>query len=315
MKENFVNNVTVRGYIFSHSLQQRVTGPNAKQPNTPFIMGDLNVAVDEDGMNVIPVHFTYVTEFRKNGNSNSTYTDLLSIINGVDTYEKVGVDAVKVRINGDLEINDFYNRNGELVSAKRVRGGFLHFITPNETLNPCATFETDMLAMSSIDHEVENGEDYLELKGYVFNFRKDALPVSFSITSEAGRNFFESMNFSPSEPYFGKVWGNIINTTVVSSREVESEDVGFGQPVVTQTTRSFRTWQVDGANVGLELDDDTITLGDIKRLVQERETRLADLKAQTEARLNGNNQSAFPEAKTSKKGAGKSPTENKDYVF
>ena len=69
MKANarFINTEKIEGYVYStgsnfNQLSERVTGENSKNPGTKYIAGDLDVAVDDTGLNVITIHYTYVTE-------------------------------------------------------------------------------------------------------------------------------------------------------------------------------------------------------------------------------------------------------------
>ena len=59
-----LNQEKIVGYIYSfgdpngrNMLAEKVTGENSKNPGTKYIAGTINVAVDEEGLNVIPVSF------------------------------------------------------------------------------------------------------------------------------------------------------------------------------------------------------------------------------------------------------------------
>jgi len=280
MKSNWVNNTHVEGYIFSHSLQARITGDQSKNPGTPFIQGIINVATDNDGMNVVPVSFTYVTErYSRSGKENATYKVLQQILSGTqNTFEEVGTSALKVRIDGDVEINDFLGRDGNMVAAKRVRGSFCHLAND---VNFEASFETDMLIAETVMQEVEDGEDYMNVRGYAFNFRGDLLPVTYSINNPDGIKYFENCDISNNNPLLTRVWGNIISTTIETKNEVES---AFGGPQVNITTRTLRSWQIAGcAAEPYEFDDDsTITRDELKVKLAERDERVAAEKKRTE---------------------------------
>lgn len=278
--KQFINNCHVEGYIFSHNLQARVTGEQSKNPGTPFIQGSVNVVTDADGMNVVPVFFTYVTEYyAKSGKENATYKVLQQIINGQqNTYEEVGTSALKVRIDGDVEINDFLGRDGNMVAAKRVRGSFCHIIND---VNFGASFETDMLINETVMQEVEDGEDYLNLRGYVFNFRGDVLPVNYTINNQDGIKYFENCEIGNDNPLLTRVWGNIVSTTIETKNEVES---AFGGPQVNISTRTLRSWEVAGcAAEPYEWDtDETITMDELREKLAEREARVAAEKKRAE---------------------------------
>lgn len=285
--KKMVNNFSGRGYLFSTDrLEKRVS-----QKGVEYIGGTINIATDEDCLNVVPINFTYVTPTTKKGNVNSTYQLLESIINGeIKTYEAAGKDAARVRVDGDIEVNDWFNRDGEPTAIRRVRGSFVHLLNAGETFgNTPAHFEADMVIQSVTTMESADGSEYMKLDGFVFSYRGDILPISLSVSSEGGMQFFESQDISTSEPYFGKVWGDIKSTVVTSTAEQDASEVGFGAPTVQTSSRTLRTWEVSGANVNLGLDDSTITMEELKAALEKRTSDLAEVRARYEARNGGGN--------------------------
>ena len=53
-----VNKSHIEGYIYEHTLESKVSGPNSKNPGTEFISGNLSVATDEAILNIVTVHFS-----------------------------------------------------------------------------------------------------------------------------------------------------------------------------------------------------------------------------------------------------------------
>ena len=215
--------------------------------------------------------------------------------------EKNGKDAAPVvRIDGDIEVNDFMGRNGEMVEAKGVRGSFAHFANGqyrlNDDENKRNTFRADMLIAATIDQEPENADPYLQIRGYVFNFRNDLIPVTFSVHNKSGIEYFTKCDISNENPLFTKVWGNIISTTQKIETEVES---AFGAPQVDVTTRTLRAWEIEGCAVEpYEWDDDsTMTIAEFKELLDRREETKAEAKKRAEEyQASKSGQSGFPAA-------------------
>jgi hypothetical protein len=116
MRKN-INSEHIEGRIYQHDLSIRtVNNPSSQNNGKSYIAGTLEVAVDDAGLNVIPVHFTFVTEVNNSGNKNRTYEVLSKIINEERTWVKVGPeDAFKVKVDTALALNDFYTQNNELV--------------------------------------------------------------------------------------------------------------------------------------------------------------------------------------------------------
>jgi hypothetical protein len=318
--KQFENKVHLEGRIFSHTLQKRVTGEQSKNPGTEYIGGTLNIATDEAGINVVPVRFTYVTAvYSKSGKPNDTYNVLSQIIENDVTWEKNGKEAApQVRIDGDIEVNDFLGRNGEMVEAKGVRGSFVHFANGsfglNSDENKRNTFEADMLITATIPQEPEGGESYLNLRGYVFAYRNALVPVTFSIHIPAGITYFEKCDISNNNPLLTKVWGNIVSTTQEIKTEVES---AFGGSQVNVTTRTLRAWDVIGCAVEpYEWNDEaTITAAEFQNLLADREQVKAEAKRRAEERNNSASGSAGFPSSGSEAPKNSSPTAAMNFKF
>lgn len=281
-----VNRERVEGRVYEHNLNMKVTGETSKHPGTNYINGTLDIATDEDCLNIVTVNFTYVTETTSKGNKNETYSTLKNIIETGKTILQDGKDAATmVRIDTALGVNDFYtNRNGEeqLVSAKRNDGGFVHTESKLGDEQARNTFECDMLIngtrLVEADEERHIPADYLIVKGAVFNFRNAILPVEFVVKNPGGIKYFESLEASPNNMVFTKVWGKIESQTIVDKREEES---AFGEAAVKEYERKVREWVITGtAKEPYEMGDaqNGITIDEIKQMLADRETYLADIK-------------------------------------
>ena len=131
MKRNFVNQENVEGRVYEHDLTLKtVTNQQSENYGKEFISGSVSVATDEEGLNVLTVHYTYVTETTKQGKPNNTYTNLMRIMEG-KTWVADGRDAATmVRLTPSLALNDFYPQGQtELVSQPRHEGGFVSIIS------------------------------------------------------------------------------------------------------------------------------------------------------------------------------------------
>lgn len=285
-----VNRERVEGRVYEHNLNMKVTGETSKHPGTNYINGTLDIATDEDCLNIVTVNFTYVTETTSKGTKNDTYNTLKNIIESGKTILLDGKDAATmVRIDTALGVNDFYtNRNGEeqLVSAKRNDGGFVHTESKLGDETKRNFFECDMLIngtrLVEADEERHIPADYLIVKGAVFNFRNAILPVEFVVKNPGGIKYFESLEASPSNMVFTKVWGKIESQTIVDKREEES---AFGEAIVKEYDRKVREWVITGtAKEPYEMGDEQtgITVDEIKQMLADRETYLADIKKRNE---------------------------------
>ena len=288
--KKMVNNTHIEGALYQHDLALKVTGENSKNPGTEFFSGNIEIATDDAGINIVPVHFTYVTATTAKGSANATFNVLKNIIDGV--YKTVMTDgadnATMLRIDSAIGLNEFYtDRTGkeELVSVKRNEGGFVH-VTPTiaddeKTRN---TFECDII-ISNVIHvegdEEKGTTDKATVKGVIFNFRNDLMPVEFSVTNPKAMAYFEDLGASNSNPIFTKIKGRQISESIV--RRVEEESA-FGEPSIKEyksTKKDFViTWAM--AEPYVWDDDSTITARELTEALAAREIALAEMKRRSD---------------------------------
>ena len=286
MKKTMINQTHIEGVLYEHALEAKVSGDTSKNPGTPFIAGTISIATDDAMTNIVPIHFTYVTATFSSGKPNDTYTTLSNIVNGTfGTYMKDGADkAVKLRIDSAIGLNEFYtDRNGkeELVSAKRNEGGFVHKIDAlDEDEKVRNTFKTDMIitCVTHVDADDERGlPEKAVVKGAIFNFRKDLMPVEFSATNPNAMRYFEGLDASQRNPVFTCVWGRQVSETVVKQIRTES---AFGEDEVREVKNTRRDFVITGAAKEPYVWDDegSITAAELNEAIQKREVDLAAMK-------------------------------------
>jgi hypothetical protein len=286
MKKTMINQTHIEGVLYEHNLESKVSGDTSKNPGTPFISGTVSIATDDAMTNIVPVHFTYVTATFGSGKPNDTYTTLSNIVNGTfGTYMKDGADkAVKLRIDSAIGLNEFYtDRNGkeELVSAKRNEGGFVHKVdTLDEDEKVRNTFKTDMIinCVTHVDADEEkNLPEKCVVKGAIFNFRKDLMPIEFSATNPNAMRYFEGLDASQRNPVFTCVWGRQVSETVVKQIRTES---AFGEDEVREVKNTRRDFVITGAAKEPYVWDDegSITVAELNEAIQKREVDLAAMK-------------------------------------
>ena len=59
--KTMINKSHIEGLLYEHALELKTSGPNSKTPGTEFISGTISIATDNAGINIVPIHFTYVT--------------------------------------------------------------------------------------------------------------------------------------------------------------------------------------------------------------------------------------------------------------
>jgi hypothetical protein len=286
--------------LYEHNLAVKtVKDQNSENFGKEFINGTISIAVDEDGLNVIPVHYTYVTPTTKAGAANKTYTVLKSIIDGDQSWIKVGKDAaMKLKCEPAFALNDFYAQDGSLVSQLIQEGGFVSVV--NTFGAERNKFELDLLVtnVTHVEADPENNipEDFCKVRGAGFNFRNDILPMNFVIKNPQGMDYFEGLDASSSDPVFLKVWGKISHVSTMVEKKEES---AFGEASVSSYEKKVKEWVITGASPSTyEFGDENVcTAEDIQKALQNREVLLADTKKRSdEYRANKANSFGSPVA-------------------
>ncbi len=281
-----VNREHIEGILFQHDLELKVTGETSKNPGTQYIAGNIEIAVDEEGLNVIPVHFTYVTEVTNSGKKSPTFTVLKRIIDEDKATVSVGKDeAFKLRVDTALSLNDFYTQDDQLVSAKVNEGGFVSIVNSLCDEKERNTWEADMVITGcniiEADPEKNINEDYMQVKGAIFNFRNEVLPVDFILRNKDGFKHFENMDASGANPTFTKVWGRINCLTKTTTVE---EETAFGEAAVRTYERKVKEWEITGTPkvISYDFGGEDLTAEELTKAMQDREIKLADVKKRTE---------------------------------
>ena len=288
--KKMVNNTHIEGALYQHDLTLKVTGENSNNPGTEFISGNIEIATDDAGINIVPVHFTYVTATTAKGSANATFNVLKNIIDGV--YKTVMTDgadkATMLRVDSAIGLNEFYtDRSGkeELVSAKRNEGGFVHVApTIAEDEKTRNTFECDIIINNVIhvEGDEEKGTtDKATVKGVIFNFRNDLMPVEFSVTNPKAMAYFEDLGASNSNPIFTKIKGRQISESIV--RRVEEESA-FGEPSIKEYKSTRKDFVITWAQAEPYVwdDDSTITARELTEGLAAREIALAEMKRRSD---------------------------------
>ena len=286
------NSATIIGRIYDHKLVEKtVQNKDSANFGKPFIRGSVDIVTDDEGLNVVTVNYTYESTHYSSGKKNRTYDALKSIIDGqAKKVVDVGFEnATIVKCDTSIEINDFYVRDKmtnepELVSAKRLGGGFVTVIGKDKVpsaANKRNVFDCDMLITGTqlVESEEDGVEDYLRIKGTVFNFAGAIVPVEFVCRDKNGIKYFESLDASAENPTFTEVWGNVNSQTIVDKKEEES---AFGETLVTERTRNIKEYVVVGAKPNTYEIGEDLTIEEFKTKVADREVRLAKVKADWE---------------------------------
>ena len=292
MRRN-INTETIEGRVYEHDLTLKtVQNQQSENYGKEFINGSISVATDEAGLNVLTVHYTYVTEMTKQGKQNATYGNLKRIMEG-KTWINDGKDAaMKVRLTPSAALNDFYPQGGDqLVSQQRNEGGFVSIVTDLNPEGPGRqkfTFDAVITGVTLVEADPERNiaNDYARINCAIFNFRNDILPFTLVARSQGAIDYFMGLDASPSEPVYTQVWGEIVSTTVKVEKTVES---AFGEPMVDVSERRQREWVVTGAKPETYIfgEENTITVEELSKAIADRNVYLEEVKTRAKEYYEG----------------------------
>lgn len=286
MRRN-INTEHIEGRVYQHELSLKtVQNKESENYGKEFISGTLDIATDEDGLNVLTTHYTYVTETTKAGKKNATFAALKKIMDEGKTWIEDGKDnATKVKIDTALALNDFYVQDDTLVSAKRNEGGFVTIVDKLCDISERNTFSADIVItnVNRVEADEEKGieKDYVVVRGAIFNFRNELLPIEYTVKNDAGMNYFENLEASPSNPIYTKIWGRIISETSVTTKTEES---AWGDAAVTTYEKKTKEWVITGtAKVPYDFGDpEVMTAEELTKAMQDREVYLAEVKKKSD---------------------------------
>lgn len=280
------NRVTLQGKVYDHSLELKTVQRQGPNFGKEFIGGTISVATDDKGLNVVQVHYTYVTPTYSSGKENRNYAVLKRILDKNETVvgAKDGVQPLLVKVEASIDCNDFYPNGGdELVSAQRVSEGFISIVKSlPEKESERNSFKSDTLLIGAtrydVDPEKNITEPYMELQARIFGYKNVIKPVRLIVKNPAAFSYFENLDPTKAKPVLVSLWGHIENVTVKTEKTVES---AFGEDRVETATHSVREWIVTGANKEPLLfgDESVMTKDDLTKLLADRETHLAEIKA------------------------------------
>ena len=300
--KNKLNREVLEGRLYDFDLEKKeVKNQSSKYFGQEFWTGTLHIATDEAGLNVIPVHYTFVLPTFGSGKVDNRFSAFEKIVAEEKTWLKVGKDeAEKIRLTPSGDLNDFYLVNDErMVSAQRNEGGFITFI---KELSPEGSarnkFTYDMIINKVNIVEPADGTDdvpHAKIHGVIFNFRGDVLPWDVIAYNPKAIDYFEGLNLSSKEPVYTQVWGSIRNTTVKVEKEIEN---AWGDPVIEYSERTRREWIIEGSKPQT-YDFTEEDMADLQKKVADRNVHLEEIKS-----------NAIEYAKNQKNAATTTPTPN-----
>lgn len=284
--KKMINKTVIEGVLVEKDLKVGTV----EKTGINYVSGKLHIETAPG--NIVAVEI-FESEKTKNGTTNAKYATLKGIADNGKARHDGADQPTSLRVVSALGTNDWYNKEGELVSSLINRGGFINV---TGQISPKAEFEVDVVIRSvvpEIRNEKETGRAILN--AIVFDYANKALPAKFVVDNPKGVEFFQ--NLDPNT--FTRIWGTQVNSTIVNERTEES---AFGDAKVVKSSYSRKEFVVTGAQTEA-YDEDQLTADDLNQAIQARNVAVAELKAKNEAYQAS--RTSTPSSATKDKPAGK----------
>ena len=273
------NNVKIEGILSEIDLETSTYQNKTTGKTMESIGGQIKVRVEQviNGENVIleiPVHL-FANKFTTKGTPNPAYASIEKVKNEFVSIAATDIErADRVRITGaNIRMNEYYNKNEQLVSFPRITASFINKISALE-MKPEATFSTTF-CIGSMGYEtdsdgVENPNRY-KVRAILPQYGGNVDVVDFFAVSPNTIDGVTSMwNQGDTVNAVGKL--NFTSTT--EERKVE---VAFGEPRVEKRTISVSEFIITGGTPPME-GDYAIDADEVATALQARQARLAESK-------------------------------------
>lgn len=272
------NVVRIEGILSETDLKYGSFEKNGNQVNS--IGGIIKIQVNQEinGESVtleVPVHM-FASEYTNKGTKNPAYQSIERVMNEFTSIAAAGgaANADRVRItNGKITMNEYYGRDGQLISFPRITASFINKIKADE-MKPCATFTTNFVVakkQNETDREgIETGR--YKVTGIIPQFGGKVDVVEF-ITSN--KNVINAVSQYWTENDTVSAQGRL---NFSSKTETVVKEVDFGEP--QETTRTISVSELiltGGSSTPLE-GDFAYDMSDIQAALTERKQRLEESK-------------------------------------
>lgn len=273
-----VNEVNIEGIIYQFELAEKeVTDSSKATFGKKYIQGNIDIATDADGLNVVTWYCVYAAE------GNRTYSALKDIMTNGKTFILDGPEAAtKIKIDkATLSLNDWYDKDDNLVSNQRVSGGFVNIIS---VLSPKvgAKWKADIIIKRATRIEAtETSPERVKIAGAAIDdYRKTILPMEFETENPEAMDYFESLEASESNPIFINMWGKVVSVTERRIKKTASVFGGDDAADVDYSERKVKKLLITGCAEPYEEGSEFLTPEEFTQFVQNRNLQLAEQKRQ-----------------------------------
>lgn len=225
----------------------------------------------EDSTLEVPIHM-FASELKNDGDKNPAYQSIERIMNEFTSIAAAGgvANADCVRISqGRISMNEYYGRDGRLISFPRISASFVNKVKPDE-LRPEATFNTTFVVakkMGEIDSEgIETGR--FKITGIIPMYGGEVDVVEFVATNPKVISAVDSYwNENDTVSAVGRLNFSTSTKTVV-------KEVDFGEPQEQTFTTSVSELIITGGSASPAEGEFAYKMDEIKEGLSRRKDRL-----------------------------------------
>lgn len=274
------NKVYIEGTLSQINLEYKSYVKNGT--TVEGISGTIDVKVNLDKQVLtIPVH-AFANKYTKTGNINPSFESLEKAKRELVSIAACGDEekADKVRINGDIRMNDFTGKDGRLISQPRINTSFVNKVYG--AVSPAANFSLEFMVQNIapvVDREgVEVEPKKVNVIALVPQYGGLVDVMTLTANAPSVINAVEQHW----EPGFCYKASGVINFT--STTEEYEEHVDFGEPLRKVRTINLSELVITGGS-GMPMDDNlAFSKEDIKAGLDRRAAMIEERKIKAESR-------------------------------
>lgn len=247
------NKVFIEGVLSEIDIE--TTKFNKKTESGPVeteaIGGSIKIKVQQDinGETVtleIPVHM-FASKYTNQGKLNPAYESIEKVMKTFNSIAAVGeeqADWVRVNVSsGAIQMNEYYNQNGQLVSFPRINSSFVNKIKREDGKN-VATFDMNIFIKNiyeEVDRDgVATGRQVIEGAVVQYGGKVDLVKF-FTLNENVTNSILNYWRVNDTVRAIGKLNFSSRTETIV-------EQVGFGEPVEKTRTINVSELLINGGS-------------------------------------------------------------------
>lgn len=280
MLQQSENKVKIEGILSEVDISTRTYTNKKTGAQTDCISGVIKVHVEQvvngkETVLEIPVHL-FANKITAKGALNPSYSSIEKVMNEYTSIAASNIESAdRIRItSGQIEMNEYYNQNGQLVTFPRIKSSFVNKIPATEMQYEATFSATFVIGAMNYETDADGVEipNRFKIRGIIPQYNGNVDVVDFFATTP---NTIEGVSSLWAQGDTVSATGKLNFTSTTEERVVE---VAFGDPKIEKRTVSVSEFIITCGTRPLE-GDFAIDNNEIQEALTARQARLANLKA------------------------------------